>query len=451
MNKTLKKILEQLSRDQLISVIEQAHGSNKTAQAIIEQAIAAYNPKEQYKLTNKTIAAIKRGTRFISYRESYEFSEKLDRINHGIAQLVTQAPELAIQLCQRFISIDQSICKRMDDSGGFVSTCYATTYSLLDRAFMAAQTNVEDIGNYLYDIYSQDDYGLRGEIINNSQQSLRAGADQVLETLLREGSLNHYAQYAALKIIADIRDDVDAYIELSKQDEQHLERPLSDISRCEIAKRLNAASRSEEAINWLNTIQDDSNYYSEKTKLLIEAYHINNQGSKVQHLHWQRFERYLQTEDYAAYLQQTAETERETVQAKAIEVAKTYERLRNTFRFLTDIQQWDEVEYLIIQHAKADTLNGADYTAYRKLSTTLAQQGKGLAATLLRRVLIEHILNQAQSKYYQYAASDLKKAHDYAQTVTDWQGFLTHPAFMQALQTQHARKHAFWSRVEPLE
>ena len=43
MNKALEKTLVQLSQDQLIHVIEKAHGSNKICQTIIEQSIAAYN------------------------------------------------------------------------------------------------------------------------------------------------------------------------------------------------------------------------------------------------------------------------------------------------------------------------------------------------------------------------------------------------------------------------
>jgi len=103
---------------------------------------------------------------------------------------------------------------------------------------------------------------------------------------------------------------------------------------------------------------------------------------------------------------------------------------------------------LILEHAKADTLNGADYSQYRKLSTSLAKQGRGLAATLLRRALVADVLQRAKSQYYHYAVSDLKKANDFAQTVNDWQGFATHDTFMQTLQTQHARKSAFWSKLD---
>jgi hypothetical protein len=449
MNKTLKKTLEQLSQDQLIHIIEQAHGgnSNKDCQAIIEQAIAAYNPKELYKLTNKAIASVKSGTRFISYRESYEFEQKLDRINAGIEKLISEAPDLAIKLCQRLIEIDGRICERVDDSNGFLSECYATTYHLLDRAFVAAKSDSDVVGRYFYEIYSQDEYGLRGNLLDNTKQSLRAGADKVLETLLQDRPLEEYATRHALKTIADSRGDIDTYIELLKQEAQSFGRPLADQSICDIAARLNAAFRSEEAIHWLNKIGENSSCFSKKTSLLIEAYQLEGKDKQAREMRWQRFERYLHAEDYLAYLKHATESERETAQAKAVALAKNYTHLSSTLAFLADTQQWDEVNALILEHAKADTLNGADYSQYRKMSTSLAKQGRGLAATLLRRALVADVLSRAKSQYYHYAISDLKKANDFAQTVSDWQGFVTHEAFMQTLQTQHARKSAFWSKL----
>jgi hypothetical protein len=447
MNKALKNTLEQLSQDQLIHVIEKAHGSNKICQTIIEQSIAAYNPKELYKLTNKAITGIKNSTRFIGYRESYEFAEKLNHINEGIEELVAQAPDLAIKLCQRVIEIDGSICERVDDSSGFLSDFYITTYSLLDRAFVAAKSDALLVGNYLYEVYSHDEYGIRGYILENAKKSLRAGADNVLENLLASQPLADYANLNALKTIADARGDVDAYIGLVKQDEQRIGRPLSGGSICEIAKRLNAEFRSEEAISWLGKIDQDSHHYSQKIQLLVEAYLLEGNENKARELLWERFERYLHADDYLAYLKRATAVEKETAQCKAIELAKKCTSLDSTLAFLENIQVWDEVDDIIINHAKANTLNNGNYSLYRKLSTSLTHQGKGLSAVLLRRALVDDVLYKAQSKYYHYAASDLKKAHDFSKTVTDWKGFATHQSFIQTLQTQHARKYAFWSKV----
>lgn len=449
MKKALKLILETLSREQMIQVIEEAYSnSGKDNKSVLEQAISAYKPKELYKFVSKAISSINKGTRFINYRESHDFASKLEHVNKGIEQLLPLAPDLALKLCQRFIAIDGSICQRMDDSAGYLTDVYYASYRLLDQAFVAANTNAQVIAKYLYDTYSQDEYGLRGYILECSTQSLKAGADHVLETLLQKHPLNDYATLAARKVIADSRKDVDAYIQLLRLDANRGNRSLSDESICDIACRLNAGFRGQEAIEWLNKIDDDSHHYSKKIELLMEACRLEGKDTHARALLWQRFERTLNCMDYDAYLKHTPERERETIKRKAIALAKAHQAPGQTLRFLQDIQLWEEIERMILDQARADTLNTADYSFYRKLSTALDGQSKSLSAALIRRELVLDVLHQGLSKYYQYAVSDLKKAHDFAQHVSDWQNFTTHEAFMLSLETQHIRKSAFWAKVE---
>ena len=209
MNNKLKNLLNSFSQEQLVAVINAVYDSDKHCRSVIEQAIAAYDPKELYKFTNKLLTSIKNGKRFIDYYESRAFSEQLDRINESIDKLLPQDPKLALKLCQRFIEIDSRICERVDDSDGFLLDCYLTTYQLLDRAFMATDSHSELVGAYLYEIYSNDEYGLRGYILEQCKQSLRAGADEVIKTLLAEdSSAKDYKALAALNLKTAVKKSV---------------------------------------------------------------------------------------------------------------------------------------------------------------------------------------------------------------------------------------------------
>jgi hypothetical protein len=53
----------------------------------------------------------------------------------------------------------------------------------------------------------------------------------------------------------------------------------------------------------------------------------------------------------------------------------------------------------------------------RTLSSELYRHGYACSATLLRRVLAEDSISRSQSKYYTYAASDMKKSIDYSKDV----------------------------------
>ena len=70
-----------------------------------------------------------------------------------------------------------------------------------------------------------------------------------------------------------------------------------------------------------------------------------------------------------------------------------------------------------------------------------------LAATLLRRTLIEDTLDGAKSKRYRHAARYLAECRSLAHLVGDYGAFETHDAFAARLRAQHGRKTCFWAHV----
>jgi len=96
---------------------------------------------------------------------------------------------------------------------------------------------------------------------------------------------------------------------------------------------------------------------------------------------------------------------------------------------------------------RGQEVKGHDYYVYQPISSALYKHGKALIASLLRRKLVENILEKTQSKYYGYAASDYKPAGDYAKNVTDWQGHYNHEQFIEALKQKHLRNRSFWELI----
>ena len=73
-----------------------------------------------------------------------------------------------------------------------------------------------------------------------------------------------------------------------------------------------------------------------------------------------------------------------------------------------------------------------------------------LAATLLRRAMIEDTLAGAKSTRYKHAARHLLECRSLASGMPDFGPFETHEAFVSCLRAKHGRKTGFWSRVEEL-
>ena len=68
-----------------------------------------------------------------------------------------------------------------------------------------------------------------------------------------------------------------------------------------------------------------------------------------------------------------------------------------------------------------------------------------LAATLLRRAMIEDTLDGTKSTRYKHAARHLLECRSLAAAIADYAPFETHEAFVSRLRAKHGRKSGFWS------
>jgi len=69
MNKKLTTLLENLSREQLITLVKELAQSGKSEQKSVETCLATFDPKELNKLLSKKITLLKNSKRFIDYHK----------------------------------------------------------------------------------------------------------------------------------------------------------------------------------------------------------------------------------------------------------------------------------------------------------------------------------------------------------------------------------------------
>jgi hypothetical protein len=70
-----------------------------------------------------------------------------------------------------------------------------------------------------------------------------------------------------------------------------------------------------------------------------------------------------------------------------------------------------------------------------------------LAATVLRRALIDFALERNRTKRYQHAARRLEECENLADRIEDFGGFESHDTYVKRLKAQHGRKSSFWMLV----
>lgn len=441
----LKENIESLTHNQLVEVIAGIYDlGNKELRDAIEQSISAYDPKALSKNLSKQISAIKRSKKFIDYKQSYELSRKLDGINQGISQLLSLSPELALTVCKQLIALDNAIFERVDDSGGSVSGSFMETFSLLGKSFVELQPPPKEVAEYLLETFLEDDYGVRGYILDQCKPALKGSVGIELKKLLDSADVEGYMKDSALKTLADAQGDVDGFIKVLQQEN----KTVPDRDLIEVAQRLNNAFRSEESIKWLNRIPESSHHKRDKFRLLVDAYRLEGDEAKCRSLIWDEFQRMLQYDDYINWLKYVDEDQRKEGRMKAEQVALQYPSPIAALIFLDAIGSYDKAEKMVLELVQRGGLTCVNQSAIRKLSTSLASHSKYLAATLLRRELVEDVLTRAVSKYYKYGISDLKKAKDFSEHVQDWESLPNHEEFVKSIHQQHQRKHSFWSQVE---
>lgn len=453
MPETLEKQLEKLDKSFLIEIITGVANENASSKKLVNTLLAIHNPKLMAKEINKEISAIKRGSKFIDYYHVAEFTNSLYSISDKIDKyLALQAPDLAINLCKKLIDMDGKLFERVDDSGGDVGCFYSDLFIILDKSLAHSSNKPTEIVDYIIELRDTDEYGNRGHITDALNCCLN---DDVISCFKEKLSVRPMSDFKSkdwderyknisniniLKKIADKKKNVDEYIKLCQLAE------LSDSDICEIASRLNNAFRSSEAIDWLNRTDEHTNCYLEKSKLLQEAYHLEGEQELERSVIWERFKTTLSPADYAAYLKLVPEDEKGQIKNKAYDFAiKNSPSLQGSLGFFQYLGDYDAIEDLFL--ASMTDNNIFDYSFYRKLSTALYQNNKPLSATLMRRILIDEVLDAARSKYYRYAVNDLHQSIKFANEVSDWKNQDNHEQYMEQIKQKHFRKYSFWEQL----
>lgn len=461
MNKdTLKKQLIALGADTLAELLMAEADDNAALRKQLDLAVIKTNPQKLAKKLSQQINGIKRANRFIEWRQAQTFVRDLYKITTAIEQdLLPQDARLAAELIEAMVALDKHLCERMDDSNGALGGFFHSLIILWGEAWhqMAHKDSALLIEKVLYHLH-HDDYGVKAGLIQAMKKPLGESGLEALEAqvIKEQHRLERYVLSKTLEEIADARGDVDKYIETVKK-----QTPLRISTVCQIARRLIDKWRCEEAIQWLLHEPDDISVSElqcnldqvtvaeiRRFDLLLQAYDAESLLDEAQALRWRLFELTLDAHYYQGLIRHQSADEVATLSARAMQwVLHQYEGSPSQILgFLTTIQELEAAAHVVMTRYEA--LDERDYHCFRPLSKTLAQAGFNLSACLLRRKLIDGILNKALSKYYRYAVSDLNIATRLAQSIQDWHGFPDQTHYVTALRERHGRKKAFWSQLE---
>ncbi len=414
---------------------------------------------------SKRMNTLRSARSFIDWQRRPEFVRDLDLARVMIWDRVgSTRPDLALELMWRFMALAEPILNRVDDSNGSVGEVFRTACRDLGNLAAKARPDPQALAERVATALTTNDYGQFDGLVPAVFTALgKAGVVALRERLLAalpkrspkdRFDTKGWAIRRALQDIADGEGDVDAYIATVPSEDRA--RPATAAA---IGKRLITAGRANEALTTLEAAKpvararreqvDDDLYLvgtegpdAEWETAYIDALAATGQAEHAQRLRWTAFEDRLSIDRLRAYLKALPDFEDVLAAERAMEHALRFSGFSTALAFF---QAWPEVRYATrLTLERNAEVNGNMYFLLDPAARWL-EGASPLAATVLRRAMIEDTLNAAKSKRYKHAVRHLAECASLAALIADYGPFETHEAFAARVRATHARKVGFWT------
>lgn len=421
----------------------------------------------------KRLASIARGRTFIDWQKRRAFVDDLEAQRRAIVEKVAPSdPAEAFELMWRFLALAGPVYERCDDSSGTVGDVFRTACRDLGELAAATKPPPEDLADRAYAALTENGYGQYDELIPVLAPALgEAGLERLkahfvglsARPVVRPPESERQAIgwssrgpiYAdeiaesgrrstvrlALQDIADLQGDVDGFI--AQYDEET--RKVPKIA-AEIARRLLAAGRAEEAWQAINAVDETRRGWipPEWEETRLEVMEALGRQEEAQAFRWACFQRRLAASHLRAYLKRLPDFDDVEAERQALAHAAAYPGVHEALAFLVTWPALDNAARLVLD--RAAELDGDHYEILAPAADALEAKHP-LAATVLRRAMIDFTLTASRAKRYRHAARHLAECAGLAAMIPDYGTFEPHDAYVARLRATHGRKSAFWSLV----
>lgn len=149
-------------------------------------------------------------------------------------------------------------------------------------------------------------------------------------------------------------------------------------------------------------------------------------GEEAKRFQWICFERSLHPGHLRSYLKHLPDFEDMDIEERAMKYVLQYPKFHQALRFLIN---WPCLEIAAeLTSARAGELDGYHYELLIPAADMLETKYP-LPSTLVRRALINFVLEKAMSKRYRYAARHLQECETLSRSINDFGSFETHEAY----------------------
>jgi hypothetical protein len=466
--------LERLGARRLAELLmEISQGDGAAKRRLRLELAGAAGADDVAREVRKRLSTIERSRSFVDWQQRQALVKDLETQRQAIVeQVAKEDPATALDLMWRFLGLAHSVFERCDDSNGSVARVFQSACNDVANLAEAANADPEELAECAFNTLTDNGYGEVDDLIPLLAPHLGAGGLAHLKARMEAWAAEtperpaeedrqvigygssgpiyaddidrrrrEMAARQALQQIADAQGDVESFI-----------AQYSDAARrapqiaAAIGERLVAAGRPADALAYLDAVDTKRaawlpvEWEEVRANALVEL----GRPEEAQRFRWACFERTLSKPHLRAYLKRLPEFDDVEAEERALDVAQRHNGFNRALAFLIDWPALGRAAQLVVD--RADEVDGDHYEVLTPAADAL-QEKHPLAATVLRRAMIDFALDQARVKRYRHAARHFWQCASAATMISDFGRFETHDAFDRRLKSKHARKRAFWDLV----
>jgi hypothetical protein len=468
-----KSNLVELGVDRLAALVLELVEDNAALKRRVRMELnGAEGAKDVVAAVRKRFASLKRAKSFVDWRRQRALVRDLDEIMDTIERdVIPHQPQDAFELLWSYLLIIHSVYERTDDSNGMVGDTARRAISLIGHVSPKLDIDGNALAERILEGVADAGYGEFDNIIPATSGALGYDGLEHLKSItvawaeaeLGEADLLRYKDWRSsdpadaaryyrrltasiiLKDVADAQGDVDAYMAQYSPDQLALHTVAPAV-----AERLLKAGRVGEALKLIadarERAKDDRfrRHSYELDKVHEECLIATGDTTALLERYWTSFTDTLSSNALRKYLKLLPEFDDIEAEEKAMELAEAHAQIISAIRFLVNWPAHERAARLTIN--RADELDGEHFGTLADAANALESKHP-LAATLMRRAMIETTLDGTKSKRYRYAARHLSECAAIANKINDHAGHPDHAEYVKGLRSKHARKHAFWKIV----
>ncbi len=400
----------------------------------VEKLLLVSDPKALVAQIKKEIGSIKRGRKFISYYESFEFAKKIEAIVDDIKELVKDKKS-ASKLYKELILTDSKVYGRSDDSSGSIQMSYA----LANKGYKESidVLSEDEIYKDILEMRICEGFGVRDVFSEDIPESvLQRVYDQFYEIAQKD---NAFDNIQTLLSAAHYLKKPQLYIDALKLQKEE----IYPYQKVDIAQEYKYANNPQKALEILEDVDDlGANSVEKFYEIQIWAYEQLGKSLDITRTYKEWYEKYKSVHILKKYLDRLEGSLKESELQKALLEANTFS-FSQAMHFFKELDAQElAAQYIFANHDKLET----EYFYQKEFNSLVKwlQENHPQEAILLCRDLCEKQLATSQSKYYPSGINALKKAIkiEKEHNITEWK-IEDNVTYMQNLFEKHNRKPKF--------